>query len=70
MSCSHEEAQLITAECGYITIECGCSLPLAEFTMFCECAKYFPDRVITFKDITEAEAWALLRRLQREEARV
>lgn len=70
MSCSHEEAQLITAECGYITIECECHYPLVEFTMFCECVKDFPAKVIAFGDITEQDAWSLFRRLQKEEARV
>jgi hypothetical protein len=67
MTCKHEEAELEVAKCGYITLLCECSTPLAEFRTFCSCERVFPNDFTRFGEIEEPEAWALYLRLKEQQ---
>jgi hypothetical protein len=59
VTCKHEEAYLKVEECGYVTLLCDCSTPLAEFTEKCVCKEKPTKKFLAFGEITEEQARAV-----------
>lgn len=71
MKCSHETARLEESRCGYITLLCDCSTPLAEMRDHCKCSPVPWGNYLTWDDdFTEDKAWELYALLGGKKERV